>query len=48
MYFSLQQFSLDNPRPYDDTGWTFQLMRNVEIDEIEDQAVLEQPMTPVT
>jgi len=34
MYLSLQQFSLENPRPYDDTGWTFQLLRNVELEEI--------------
>jgi len=48
MYFGLQQFSLDNPRPYDDTGWTFQLMRNVEIDEVKDAKLLEQSMSPVT
>ncbi|HAC07972.1 MAG: hypothetical protein MK486_12405 [Gemmatimonadetes bacterium] len=48
MYLSLQQFSLDNPRPYDDTGWTFQLMRNVEIVEIEDAKVLEEDMTLLT
>ncbi|HSM60636.1 MAG TPA: M14 family zinc carboxypeptidase [Longimicrobiales bacterium] len=48
MYFGLQQFSLANPRPYDDTGWTLQLMRNVDIDEVKDAALLEQPMTPVT
>jgi hypothetical protein len=47
IYFGLQQFSLDNPRPYDDTGWTMQLTRNVELDAIEDASVLEQPMTPV-
>lgn len=47
MYFSLQQFSLDNPRPYDDTGWTMQLTRNVELSEVTDASVLEQPMTRV-
>jgi hypothetical protein len=31
MYFSIQDFSPANPRPYDDTGWTFPLMRNVVI-----------------
>ncbi len=45
MYLSLQQFSLENPRPYDDTGWTFQLMRNVELEEIEDPGVLDRRMT---
>jgi len=48
MYFSLQAFSLNNPRPYDDTGWTFQLMRNLEMNEISDPAVLEEDMTMVT
>ncbi len=48
IYFSLQRFSLANPRPYDDTGWTFQLMRNLELHEVEDAKVLEQPMTRVT
>lgn len=48
MYLSLQQFSLDNPRPYDDTGWTFQLMRNVDLDEISDPAVLQSDMTRLT
>jgi hypothetical protein len=48
MYFSLQQFSLANPRPYDDTGWTFQLQRDLVLNEIKDKAVLQQAMTPVT
>lgn len=47
IYFSLQQFSLDNPRPYDDTGWTFQLQRNLEMHVIEDPGILEQAMTPI-
>lgn len=48
MYFSLQQFSLDNPRPYDDTGWTLQLTRNVDLKEIKDPKVLDAAMSPVT
>ncbi|MGE0552358.1 MAG: M14 family zinc carboxypeptidase [Gemmatimonadales bacterium] len=48
MYFSLQSFSPDNPRPYDDTGWTFPLMRNVEVTPITDKAVLAQRLTLVT
>ncbi len=48
MYFSLQQFSLDNPRPYDDTGWTFQLMRNIELREVKDTELFEQRMSRVT
>ena len=31
MYFSLQNFSPANPSPYDDTGWTFPLMRNITV-----------------
>ena len=45
MYLSLQQFSLENPRPYDDTGWTFQLLRNVELEGIEDTTVFARRMT---
>jgi len=48
MYLSRQQFSLENPRPYDDTGWTFQLMRNVRIDEVRDTSVFDRRMTLVT
>jgi len=48
IYFSLQRFSLANPRPYDDTGWTFQLQRDLVLHEIKDKAVLDQPMTAVT
>jgi hypothetical protein len=36
MYFSIQSFSPANPRPYDDTGWTFQFMRNVTVKPITD------------
>ncbi len=32
MYFSMQNYPLANPRPYDDTGWTMQYMRNVKAD----------------
>ncbi len=48
MYFSLQNFSPDNPRPYDDTGWTFPLMRNVQIVAVSDSGVLKQKMSRVT
>ena len=48
MYLTLQQFSLENPRPYDDTGWTFQLLRNIELEEVEDPDVLAQAMTLLT
>ncbi len=48
MYFSLQNYAVGNPRPYDDTGWTFPLMRDVTITPITDKGILDQKMTPVT
>lgn len=48
MYFSIQNFSPSNPRPYDDTGWTFQLMRNVVIASVTDTSVFGQKMTKMT
>jgi hypothetical protein len=38
MYFSIQNFSPANPRPYDDTGWTFQFLRNVVVKPITEKA----------
>ena len=48
MYFQLQNYPPDNPSPYDDTGWTFPLMRNLTVNEITDSTFLKQPMTPLT
>ncbi|MGQ0538292.1 MAG: M14 family zinc carboxypeptidase [Gemmatimonadaceae bacterium] len=48
MYFSVQNFPVGNPRPYDDTGWTYQLLRNIKLVAITDTAFLTQPMTLVT
>jgi hypothetical protein len=48
MYFSVQAFSAANPSPYDDTGWTFQYMRDLTITPVADKAILTQPMTPIT
>jgi hypothetical protein len=39
MYFSVQSFSPANPRPYDDTGWTFQFMRNIVIKPVTEKPV---------
>jgi hypothetical protein len=47
MYFALQNFSPANPSPYDDTGWTFPLMRNITVEEVTDKSILKQPMTMV-
>ena len=48
MYFSIQNYSPQNPRPYDDTGWTFQFMRNVVVLPVNERAVLATAMAPVT
>ena len=40
MYFSVQNYSPSNPRPYDDTGWTMQLTRNFQVLEVTDKAIL--------
>ena len=47
MYFSLQSYAIGNPRPYDDTGWTYQLLRDIALTPITDKSILDQPMTPV-
>ena len=48
IYFSVQNFPTTNPSPYDDTGWTYQMMRNLIINEVGDASILTQPMTQVT
>ncbi len=48
MYFSVQNYPTGNPRPYDDTGWTMQYMRNVKLNTVTDKAVLDRPMTMLT
>ena len=48
MYFSIQNYPPANPRPYDDTGWTIQLMRNVKLTPVTDKAILDHPMTMLT
>jgi hypothetical protein len=45
MYFSVQNYPVANPRPYDDTGWTMQYMRNVTLTPLNDRSVLDQPMS---
>ena len=45
MYFSVQNYPPANPRPYDDTGWTMQYMRDVKLATVTDKSVLSQPMT---
>jgi hypothetical protein len=45
MYFAVQNYAPQNPSPYDDTGWTFQYMRDVKVLNVTDKAILDQPMT---
>ncbi len=45
MYFSIQNYPPQNPAPYDDTGWTFQLMRDLKITPVTDKRILDQRMT---
>ncbi|MEP6779056.1 MAG: M14 family zinc carboxypeptidase, partial [Gemmatimonadaceae bacterium] len=47
IYFSIQNYPTTNPSPYDDTGWTYQMMRNMVIKEINDPKLLTSPMTLV-
>ncbi|MEI9974524.1 MAG: hypothetical protein WDO73_22250 [Ignavibacteriota bacterium] len=48
MYFSVQNYPVGNPNPYDDTGWTMQYMRDVKLVPLTDAAVLQKPMTLLT
>src|SRR5260370_40007670 len=47
LYFSLQNYPVSNPLPYDDTGWTMPLMRNVTVKKVADKTLFDQPMTMV-
>jgi hypothetical protein len=42
-----QFYPAANPRPYDDTGWSFPLLRNVAAMKVDDKEILTQPMTLV-
>jgi hypothetical protein len=48
MYFSVQNYPVANPRPYDDTGWTMQYMRNIALTPVKDRSILDQPMTLIS
>jgi hypothetical protein len=41
----IQTFRPEDPRPYDDTGWTLDLLRHVTTLKVQDSTVLGQPMT---
>jgi hypothetical protein len=48
MYFSVQNYPPGNPRPYDDTGWTMQYLRNVKVTPVKDKALFEGRMQLLT
>ncbi len=48
MYFAVQNYPTANPRPYDDTGWTMQYLRNLKLVNLTDKAILTSPMTLIT
>jgi len=48
IYFEVQDYSMSNPSPYDDLGWTYPMMRNIVVTPITDKALLSAAMTPVT
>jgi hypothetical protein len=48
IYFAIQDYSMSNPSPYDDLGWTYPMMRNLVMTPITEKTLLTQPMTAVT
>ncbi len=48
IYFAVQNYAVGNPSPYDDTGWTFQYMRDIIIAPCTDGSLLTQPMSPIS
>jgi hypothetical protein len=47
MLLDTQYYSPNDPRPYDDTGWTLGPLRNVQTLRVTDSAILKAPMTLV-
>jgi hypothetical protein len=48
MYLSVQNYPPGNPRPYDDTGWTMQYLRNVKVTPVKESGLLEGRMRIVS
>ncbi|MGH9971809.1 MAG: M14 family zinc carboxypeptidase [Pyrinomonadaceae bacterium] len=48
MMLDTQYYNVNDPRPYDDTGWTLGAMRNVKTARVLDKAILQAPMTLLT
>src|SRR5437762_2251878 len=45
MLLDTQYYNVNDPRPYDDTGWTLGALRNVKTVRVTDKSVLQAPMT---
>ncbi|MEZ5316116.1 MAG: M14 family zinc carboxypeptidase [Vicinamibacterales bacterium] len=45
MYLGLQWYPAENPRPYDDTGWSIPLLHNITVNRVDESSILDQPMT---
>ncbi len=45
MLLDTQYYNVNDPRPYDDTGWTLGPLRNVKTVRVKDTAILAAPMT---
>src|SRR5436189_235446 len=45
MMLDTQYYNVNDPAPYDDTGWTLGAMRNVKTIRVTDKSVLQAPMT---
>src|SRR5438046_8613990 len=48
MLLDTQYYNVNDPRPYDDTGWTLGALRNVKTVRVTDKGVLQSPMTLLT
>jgi hypothetical protein len=48
MMLDTQYYNVNDPRPYDDTGWTLGPMRNVKTVRVTDKVILEAPATLLT
>lgn len=48
MMMDTQYYNVNDPRPYDDTGWTLGALRNVKTVRVTDKAILQAPMTMLT
>ncbi|MDO8502459.1 MAG: M14 family zinc carboxypeptidase [Gemmatimonadaceae bacterium] len=45
---AIQKYKADDPRPYDDTGWTLDALRHVETIKVADSTILAKPMQLLT